>query len=115
MKIREWVVISLILGFLLSMGVITKFSNLDAKNFILGNPLPKTITITLEGAVSKPGKYQCQPGTQVKDLLKNVGLKPAANRKRIPLKKILLADQTIEILEKKGKTSERKKISLEEN
>ncbi len=100
MTIREWVATSLVLGFLAFAAVTANFSLTRAKNILYKTPPPKKLTIFLTGAVQNPGEYECTPGISVKELLKKTDLKSSANRRKIPFKKILLSDQTIQIPEK---------------
>ncbi len=103
MNLREWCVITFVLGFVAFAATTAKFSGFQAKKILQDNPPPKTISIHLSGAVQNPGYYACIPGTSLKELLKKAGIKSTANRRKTPFKKILLSDQEIQIPEKKVK------------
>jgi len=115
MKIREWVSLFLIFGFLGYNVIIAKGSESRAKATLIKNPEPKELKIQILGAVERPGIYTCAPGTSLKELLLKANVKPVANKGKIAYKKILLSSQTIEIPEKIQKVSQREKISLVEN
>lgn len=115
MKIREWVSLFFILGFLGFSVIVAKASESRAKTTLLRNSNPKQLEIRVIGAVKNPGIYTCAPGASLKELLLKAKVKPGANRGKIAYKKILLSSQTIEIPEKTQKVSQREKISLVEN
>lgn len=95
--------------------IVAKTSESRAKATLIKNPVPKQLEIQILGAVESPGIYTCAPGTSLKELLLTAKVKPAANKRKIGYKKILLSSQTIEIPEKIRKVSQREKISLVEN
>ncbi|MDN3507133.1 MAG: hypothetical protein P0S96_07890 [Simkaniaceae bacterium] len=112
--LKEWCSIALVLGFLAFLVVGANFSTVRAEKNLESTPPPKDLAILVVGAVENPGEYTCIPGTALQEVLKKAGLKSSANRRKIPFKKILLADQKIEITEKKARNSEEEKISLVE-
>ncbi|NGX58901.1 MAG: hypothetical protein KR126chlam3_00042 [Chlamydiae bacterium] len=101
MNLREWCVITFVLGFVAFAATVAKFSGFQAKKVLQDSPPPKTVSIHLSGAIRNPGHYACTPGTSLKELLKKAGIQPTANRRKIPFMKILLSDQEIQIPEKK--------------
>ena len=58
------------------------------------------IAVHVSGAVQKPGIYYVEPGASVKELLKMCPLSGSADRKKIPLKKVIYSPQKIVIEEK---------------
>jgi DNA uptake protein ComE-like DNA-binding protein len=108
MMLREWAVIALVLGFLVSIVVIAKFSEVKDRDLIIaenGSKSPMhqmTLQVTLSGAVRKPGVYFCKPGSPLKELLKQAGLTPQAQKKKIDFKRIIYSSQSIEIPQKPG-------------
>lgn len=113
--LREWLVIALAIGFFVSIGLIAKLSTVSASSYLSReSSSKKMITITLKGAVVGEREYTCLPGTTLKELLKRVKLRKNADRKTLPLKKVLFTSQTIEIPAKKapvkGKEERKKKI-----
>jgi hypothetical protein len=107
---KEWVIISLVLGCFSYLVVTSSTSSSRLVNPSPSNLVMSEIRIKILGAVKRPGEYSCAPGTKLQEVLKRAGILGSANSKKIPLKKILLVDQTIEIPKKKG----REKISLVE-
>lgn len=113
MKLSEWVTIVLVIGFIASISLIAHYSEKGSATAInTTNRALETqmVMVSLSGAVKKPGTYPCRPGTSLNELLKKAEIAPAANRKMIPLKKVIYSSQSIEIPRK----IEGKKISLEE-
>ncbi|NGX38143.1 MAG: hypothetical protein K1000chlam2_01315 [Chlamydiae bacterium] len=113
--LREWIVVTGILGFLGTIILISAFSQVRSKKELTDHKPPSSITITLLGAVNAPGEYQCVPGTSMKELLKKTGLKSTADRKKISFKRIFFHEQVIEIPEKKPPVSIEAKNTLVEN
>jgi|GEM_PF-3059901 len=111
---KEWCFIALVLGFLGLLGLNANFSTVHSKKLLKNTPPPKNLTIFVSGGVENPGDYVCQPGVALQEILKKAVLKSSANRRKIPFKKILIADQRIEIVEKKGEKLRDEKISLVE-
>jgi len=111
---REWVMISLILGFLMTLIILTIFSQIPEKSVFANKKDHSlaTIQVSLRGAVKSPGKYSCMPGISLKALLKEVELTKDVDRKKIPLKKILYSSQSIEIPRKNDTARDKSKISL---
>lgn len=98
LTLREWVCFCLIMGFILSLFII-EWSN-SPNSFSSKNPYiasKKKIEITLIGAIQEPGTYSFEPGITLSKVLKKKKLLSAADRKKLPSKKILLCSQTIEI------------------
>lgn len=114
MLLREWIVIGLVIGFLLSISIIAKLSETGSIACIQSESKREKILVVLKGAVKKPGDYSCEPGTPLKELLKRAEISPAADRKKVGFKKVIYTSQTIEIPEKKRVLPKGKKISLEE-
>jgi len=114
MLLREWIVTAFVVGFLLSITIIAKLSEEASIAAIQSESKRARVVVTLKGAVKKPGDYSCEPGTPLKELLKRAGISPAADRKKVALKKVIYTSQTIEIPEKKRVLPRGKKISLEE-
>lgn len=110
MKLREWVTIVLVIGFMASISLIAHYSEDEAHSALNKAPSAQMVTVSLTGAVKKSGAYSCKPGTTLNELLKKVGLDAAADRKLIPTKKVFYTSQSMEIPRK----IEGKKISLEE-
>ncbi len=110
MKLREWVTIVLIVGFMASISLIAHYSEVEAHSAPNKAPSAQIVTVSLSGAITKPGAYACKPGTTLNELLKRAGISSAADRKLIPAKKVFYTSQSIEIPRK----IEGKKISLEE-
>lgn len=114
---REWVFIALILGFLGATSLISHYSQIRQKRLV-DEYVPhreRTLEIVIEGAVEKPGTYECRPGTPLKNLLDQAQLQEKANRRKVRFKKVLFSSQTIRIEEKKGRSQSTAKFSLEEN
>lgn len=114
MKIREWLAISLVMGFLVMNLITAKFTRYETKKILQESKCKKNLSIEIIGAIEKEGIYECPFGAKVGELLKNVKLLPQADRQKIPFKKTLLSNQKLEIPKKNGQPSLRKKISLEE-
>lgn len=116
MKLREWVVISVVMGFMLCAALVAEFSEVGAKTSLIREKREEktVLTVTLSGAVEKPGNYECRPGSTLKQLLAKSGLTKQADRKKIPFKRVIYSSQTIEIPQKKRPVSRGMKISLEE-
>lgn len=55
------------------------------------------LAIELTGAVKKPGIYYILPGTSLKQLLKQAGVRKDADRPKIPYKKILYSQESITV------------------
>ena len=115
LHLREWAAIGAVFGFLIAITLISTCSQVHSKKDLAANAPPSSIIITLLGAVDAPGEYECRPGISVKELLKQTHLKSAADRKKIPFKRILFHTQVLEIPEKNPSLSSKTKNSLVEN
>ena len=106
--VREWIVIFVLTGLILSLILIARFSRIEEdKEFqlakgIVFNP-PAQIEIMVEGAVEKPGVYQFLPGVSYQDILNEAKPAQNADRRRLKKKKLFYESQTIVVPAKQAK------------
>lgn len=76
---REWVIISLILGLILFLSAISWVSRIRNESALLEQEQEidsrPTIAIEVDGAVKNPGIYYFLPGTSLKEICREAGLK----------------------------------------
>ena len=102
--LREWGAVLGIFAFIAAVATVSeckRISNAEQINLKKASQEQLQIEICLKGAVQNPGVYRCDPGTALKELLKEAKFSKNADRKRVEFKKILYASQVIEIPEKK--------------
>ena len=102
--IREWVLILGICGLLASTVAVSQLSKVRSDEALQSciSRADQPLSITLTGAIERPGTYQVKPGTTLKDLLKEIPLADDAQRKKVPFKKVFYASQTVHIPKKRG-------------
>jgi len=96
---REWALIALVAGFFGAITFIAESSRVSKPKFSssIEEHLPSKIKIVLTGGVVQPGIYECDPGSRLGTLLSKIELLPAADRKKIPYKKVVYHSQSVEI------------------
>lgn len=97
----EWILVSSLLILLASLVIITRFHEhrKAAQLKLLAQTVEKPISISIEGAVSKPGIYSVPPGTRLGDVLKKSRPKRFANLRPIDLEQPVEADIALQISE----------------
>lgn len=101
--IRQWLFLAFFGALLLALVATSSLSKVSTSKELARqiHLAQKPISITLQGAVKRPGVYLVQPGSTLQDLLKEVELSENADRRKAPLKKVFLVSQTLTIAEKK--------------
>lgn len=86
----EWIVACSFFMIMCSLVLISKIYVYQARS-LLFNPLPeqRTVSVTVSGAVAKPGSYQVLVGTPVSQVLKRARLKPIADVQTIALNSLI--------------------------
>jgi hypothetical protein len=98
--IREWVIVYLLTGVILSLISVSWISRLReekgfSKNTSLFSPVSTEIVISIEGAVEKPGIYQFPIGVSYQEILEKAVPAPEADRRRLKKKKNFYESQTV--------------------
>ena len=98
---REWAVIALVVGIILSLIAISWLSErrvdrqiAQAKKSFQSDAL---IAIEITGALKNPGTYFFKPGITLGEAVKDLELLKEADRRKIPKKRILFHPQKVEI------------------
>lgn len=101
LALTEWTAVLLIFGAMATFCGIGWYQGHQANRFIQSEKGQKTaesnLAIELMGAVKKPGIYYVLPGTSLKQLLKQAGLRKEADRKKIHYKKIFYSEEAVRI------------------
>ncbi len=101
LALTEWASVLLIFGAMATLCGIGWYQGHQGNRCIQSEKGQKTaeshLAIELTGAVKKPGIYYVVPGTSLKQLLKQAGLRKEADRKKIHYKKILYSEETLRI------------------
>lgn len=98
---REWTTAALVLGligsvFFYSWSYTYRFKS-PAQQVQFS---PAKISLTLEGAIERPGTYSFNPGITLKEVLREVHLTKSADRKRVDFKKVFYVSQDVHIPQK---------------
>lgn len=104
LHMREWAIVGLVCGLIVTFSTVSWFTRLHAKAHLEKweetSQNQKEIEVTLTGAVINPGKYLFFPGVTLKEALQKGGLVKQADRKKINFKKVIYTSEQIEIPEK---------------
>lgn len=115
--VREWTVVAVIGGFVLTVLAVSWLSQAPVKRRFFtqqANYQGSLIEVHVEGAVKNPGVYYLSAGTSVKEALCQAGLQSRADRKRINFKRKILSPAHIEVPAKNKNTkTEKQKIKRE--
>jgi len=115
MKRREWAVIALVVGFLISIVMVATLSEIrEKKDIYITAEKNDLLQVTLSGAVKKPGTYFCKAGTTLKEVLSRAELTSFAHRELIQFKKVIYTSQNFEIPRKTGDNNGTEKNSFEQ-
>lgn len=106
LHVQEWISVGLVIGLIGSFAAISWISGVRVEKRF--DALEKEISaapsikIELLGAVERPGIYDFHPGISLKEILKEVALKPEADRRRVKNRTIFYDSQKVEIPYKKS-------------
>ncbi len=97
----EWILVASLLILLASLVAITRFHEhrKAAQLTLLAQTVEKPISISIEGAVQKPGIYSVLPGTRLGDAVKKSHPKRFANLRSLDLEQPVEMDLALHISE----------------
>lgn len=110
LPVHEWLAIVMIIGLLLSLTLITLYSNNTSQVDTVGAPhyvIDQEIEVIVQGAVENPGSYQVKRGALIHDVIALAKPLPEANLKSIKQDRKVRKGQVITV--KSSVKSPRKK------
>ncbi len=101
---REWGVVVFVMAFMGALVILAEVEHVRSRSLVQSEIAlrdKKKIDVVLTGAVKHPGLYRCDPGTSLRELLKEAQLLKTADRRQIILNKLFYSSQEVEIPIKK--------------
>jgi len=105
---REWFAVFSALCFMVVLFFMEVFPA-RPPNSLCESVSPLKVQVRVLGAVENPGIYEVEVGTSLKSILDQAGLKKAADRRGIYLKKKILCSCSLTILEKNEEKTRKKR------
>lgn len=101
LRSSEWILVTSLLVLLASLVAIARFHEhrKAAQLTILAQTIEKPVTLSIEGAILKPGRYTVLPGTRLGDALKKSRPKRFADLRALDLEQPVNTDLTLQISE----------------
>jgi protein involved in polysaccharide export with SLBB domain len=98
LRVSEWVILSTLLFFMLSLVAIAKYNAARSRALVVElSSIQEEFLVTIRGAVKKPGIYRVVEGSTLEEVVRRAKPSPDANLEKVALNKIIDASMELEI------------------